>query len=185
LVNAGVSGAGKAFSSATCDYAFFTVSELNQVKSIVASLTELAGKAGRTAGSMRALCGVTVIMGGTPAEAEEKRAWMESTLDWQAATNHLQNLLGGAETFQKRFTGVERDEQIRSIGLGAGGCQIVGTAADVAEQLIDAYRSGGLRGVTISSPLWSVEEITLLADVFPLLEKAGVWTPPEQRDWSW
>jgi hypothetical protein len=46
-------------------------------------------------------------------------------------------------------------------------------------------RESGIAGLIFRLPLWHPEEAHRLAPVFAQLERAGVWKPPAQREFSW
>ena len=61
----------------------------------------------------------------------------------------------------------------------------VGTAVEVADQVIEANARWGLNGILFRLPLWSADELRRLGPVFGMLEREGIWRPPESRDYSW
>jgi alkanesulfonate monooxygenase SsuD/methylene tetrahydromethanopterin reductase-like flavin-dependent oxidoreductase (luciferase family) len=61
----------------------------------------------------------------------------------------------------------------------------LGTADEVAEQIIALRRETGIAGLMFRLPLWLPEEALRLTRVFAQLERAGVWKPPAERDFSW
>jgi alkanesulfonate monooxygenase SsuD/methylene tetrahydromethanopterin reductase-like flavin-dependent oxidoreductase (luciferase family) len=61
----------------------------------------------------------------------------------------------------------------------------LGTADEVAEQIIALRRETGIAGLMFRLPLWLPEEAHRLTRVFAQLERAGVWKPPAERDFSW
>lgn len=185
IFNAGVSEAGKGFIAEHADYAFFAVTEdLDAVKQTVDDLSARAEAAGRDPLSVSAAGSIGIVLGRTHEEAQEKYRAIVDSVDMEAARGWARGFLGGSQTYQKTF-GTDLDAAARKIGVAAGSTVLVGTAEEVAEQLIDIHRSTGLRGYMLLTLNWNPEEVALIGDVFPHLQRAGVWTPPAERGWSW
>lgn len=185
IFNAGVSDAGKNFIATKADYAFFAVTDdLARVKATVDDLTARTVAAGRNPLAVSGAGSVGMIVGRTSAEAQEKRERIEASVDMDAARGWAKGFLGGSQTYQKTF-GTDLDAAARKIGIAAGSTVFSGTPAEIAEQLIEVRRATGLRGYMILTLDWNPEEVALLGGVLPHLERAGVWIPPEKRQWSW
>lgn len=73
----------------------------------------------------------------------------------------------------------------RTLGLACGSKVLVGSPETVAEQLLDLHRETGVRGFMFLPVMYDAEQIQLMGEVFPYLQKANVWTPPAERGWSW
>ncbi|WP_326837138.1 LLM class flavin-dependent oxidoreductase [Amycolatopsis rhabdoformis] len=185
IFNAGVSPAGQEFIASSADYAFFAVvDDLAKVTATVRQLAEKTAAHGRDPREVNLAGSTGVVIARTSAEAAEKFAWIKDSLDMDAARGWARGFLAGSQTYQANFD-QELDEAARKIGIAAGSRVLVGTAADIAEQLIEIHRVTGLRGFMLVNLLWAPEEVELLGDVFPILERAGVWETPESRGWSW
>jgi alkanesulfonate monooxygenase SsuD/methylene tetrahydromethanopterin reductase-like flavin-dependent oxidoreductase (luciferase family) len=185
IFNAGVSPAGQEFIAKSADYAFFAVvDDLTIVKKTVDGLGDKTEEAGRDRLEVGLAGSIGYVIGKTSSEAQDKFDWIRDSLDMDAARGWARGFLGGSQTYQSNF-GAELDEAARKIGIAAGSKVLVGTAAEIAEQLIEIHRLTGLRGYMLISLLWDPAEVAQLADVFPYLEKAGVWERPESRGWSW
>ncbi len=185
IFNAGVSEAGKNFIATKADYAFFAVTDdLARVKDTVDDLTARTVAAGRDPLAVSGAGSVGMIVGRTSAEAQEKRERIEASVDMDAARGWAKGFLGGSQTYQKTF-GTDLDAAARKIGIAAGSTVFSGTPEEIAEQLIEVRRATGLRGYMILTLDWNPEEVALIGDVLPHLERAGVWIPPEKRQWSW
>ena len=185
IFNAGVSPAGQEFIARNADYAFFAVVEdLAQVAKTVEELGDRTEASGRSRLEVNLAGSIGYVIGSTAAEAQEKYDWIRDSVDMDAARGWAQGFLSGSQTYQSNFGG-EFDEAARKIGLAAGSRVLVGTAADVAEQIIEINRQTGLRGFMWLSLVWDPMEVALLGDVLPYLEKAGLWEPPSSRGWSW
>ncbi|WP_284981579.1 LLM class flavin-dependent oxidoreductase [Arthrobacter sp. efr-133-TYG-118] len=185
IFNAGVSAAGQEFISKSADYAFFAVvDDLTKVKATVDQVGDKTEAAGRNRLEVGLAGSVGICIGKTSSQAQEKFQWVKDSLDMDAARGWAKGFLGGSQTYQDNF-GSQLDEAARKIGIAAGSKVLVGTAEEVAEQFMEIHRVTGLRGFMLITLLWNPEEISAMKDVFPYLEKAGLWESPESRGWSW
>ncbi|MGI8330472.1 LLM class flavin-dependent oxidoreductase [Actinomadura scrupuli] len=186
LFNAGVSPAGQKLIASTCDYAFLSVSEdLAKVSAPLAQLGDAVEAAGRPRDAVVAAGSIGVVTAATHREAEEKFAFIRESVDMDAARAWAGAFMGRSQTYQATYQDTEADEIARRVGVAAGSRVLVGTPEEVAEQFIEIHRITGMRGFMVTPLMWSVEELRLLGSVLPHLERAGVWTPPAQRGWSW
>lgn len=185
LFNAGVSPAGQELIASECDYGFFTVVEdLEKVRKPVEQLAARAEANGRNPLEVNLVGGVSVLTAATTREAEDRFAELRETIDMDSARSWLDSFLGRSKTYQDTHSG-ERDEAARSIGVASGAKPLVGTPQDVAEQILEIHRATGLRGYQILPLTWSTPGLLSLGETFKTLGKAGVWTSPEDRGWSW
>jgi alkanesulfonate monooxygenase SsuD/methylene tetrahydromethanopterin reductase-like flavin-dependent oxidoreductase (luciferase family) len=185
IFNAGVSAAGQEFLANHADYAFYTVVEdLDKVRTTVEEIAQRATAAGREPNSVGVVGSIGVVMDTTTEAAKEKLEWISSSIDIDAARGWARTFLASSQSYQKDF-GPDIDRVARRIGLAAGGRVLVGSPADIAEQLLEIYRQTGMRSFMLTSPLWSPDEVGRLREVFPHLQRAGVWEPPAARDYSW
>jgi len=185
LFNAGVSPAGQDLIASECDYGFFTVvDDLAKVRKPVEELAAKAEANGRNPLEVNLVGGVSVLTASTTREAEDRFAELRETIDMEAAGGWLDSFLGRSKTYQETHSG-EREEAARSIGVGSGAKPVIGTPEDVAEQLLHIHRETGLRGFQILPMTWSTQGLLDLRRTFTTLQKADVWTPPENRGWSW
>lgn len=185
LFNAGVSAAGQELIAGTCDFAFTPLpDDYSKVRKTVDSLAERTEAAGRDPLDVNMAGAVGVLLGRTDAEAQEKFEWVRDSLDMGAARDIATELMGGSETYQENYEG-EFDDIARTIGLACGSKVLVGSPETVAEQLLDLHRETGVRGFMFLPVMYDAEQIRLMGEVFPYLQKADVWTPPSERGWSW
>jgi dimethylsulfone monooxygenase len=186
LFNAGVSPAGQGLIADLCDRAFFAVGDdLDQVRKAVEDLASLADDRGRRPGEIVASGSIGVVVGKTTDEAAEKYQWLREHVDLDAASDWARTFLSRSQSYQSMFGDKAFEEAARKIGIAAGSRVLVGTGAEVAEQMIDIHRRTGLRGFMMVIPVWTIEELLEWADIFPTLEAAGVWTRPADRGWAW
>ena len=61
----------------------------------------------------------------------------------------------------------------------------IGTTAEVADQIIELRRASEITGLMFRLPLWRPAEAHRLTGVFAQLQRAGVWKPPAEREFSW
>ncbi|MET8944154.1 LLM class flavin-dependent oxidoreductase [Streptomyces sp. NPDC004542] len=185
LFNAGVSPAGQDLIASECDYGFFAVvDDLDKVRGPVEQLAARAERHGRDPLEVNLVGSIGMVVGRTGEEARERLEWIRDNLDMEAARGWAHSFLVRSKTYQDTHQG-DVDEVARSVGIAAGSTVLAGTAEEVAEQLLHIHRSTGLRGFQILPLMWSVEELKAIGEVFPHLAKAGVWTAPEDRGWSW
>jgi dimethylsulfone monooxygenase len=183
LFNAGVSPAGRQLIAAECDYGFFTVvDDLDKVREPVEQVSQLAAEHGRDPDSVTLVGSVGVLVDDDPVRAKQRLARLEDDLDPAAADAWAQSFLVRSQTY--RATHGDAEIQ-KSFGLAGGSRVLCGTPEQVADQILDIHFQTGLRGFQILPLTWSVDDIARIGAVFGHLARFGVWTPPEQRDWSW
>ncbi|OJX65599.1 MAG: hypothetical protein BGO95_01710 [Micrococcales bacterium 73-13] len=185
IFNAGASPAGQEFIARSADYAFFAVTDdLDATKSLVDGLEARAAAAGREPYAVSAAGSIGVVVDKTSRAAKDKLDWIVEHIDMPAARGWAKGFLGGSQTYAQLF-GTELDEAAKKIGLAAGSRVLVGTAEEIAEQIIEIHRYTGLRGYMMLNMLWDPKEVAMLEGVFPVLEAAGVYEAPAKRGWSW
>lgn len=186
LFNAGVSPAGQQLIATECDYGFFTlVDDLDKVRGPVENIARLAVEAGRDPKEVNLIGTVAVVMGESRAAAEEHFAQLRDSIDMDAARAWASNFLGRSQTYRDTHGDAELDAAARSVGVASGAKVLLGTPDDVAEQILAIHRETGLRGYQITPLTWSEKEVLQYGEVFDVLERAGVWTPPHKRGFSW
>lgn len=167
LVSAASSGRGRAFAAKHCDYLFATPLDAKDVLDIHAELKKHADALGTLIPQILVLS--DIFIRDEPGRAREEYEALVNSQDPDAEKawrGHLQRV-----AHQGR--------------RGGDVMTFLGTASEVAEQIIALRRESGITGLMLRLPLWAREEAMRLAPVFALLEKAGVWTPPAARDYSW
>jgi FMNH2-dependent dimethyl sulfone monooxygenase len=186
VFNAGVSPAGQQVVATQCDYGFFTVvDDLAKVRGPVENVARLAEDAGRDPREVNLIGSTSIVLGDTTTEAEDRFAELQESLDMDAARAWAASFLGRSQTYQDTHGGDDLDAVARSVGVASGAKVLRGTPAEVAEQILSIYLETGLRGYQICPLTWSADDLIRHGEVFAELEKAGVWTPPHKRDWSW
>jgi alkanesulfonate monooxygenase SsuD/methylene tetrahydromethanopterin reductase-like flavin-dependent oxidoreductase (luciferase family) len=185
IVNAGISEIAQSYATKHCDYIFFTLGDDFAVgKQSIDRVATLTADAGRDPREVTMLAGVGAIVAPTRSEAHDKYQRLLEEVDDTASLSRADKLIENVGTYKAWMEDADLKVK-RSVGLSVGGHLLIGTAADIAEQMIEINRETGLRGFNFCNPLWGADEIAMLADAFPILAKAGVWTHPDEREWSW
>lgn len=168
LVSAAASAMGRSFAAANCDYLFTSAQTADAVKQVADDLKDMASKAGR-AEAPRVLVLSDVLIRDQPGEARELHAHLMGSTDPEANrvwTSHL----------AKIGTARARPGELMTF---------LGTADEVAEQIIELDRGCGPVGLIFRMPLWSAQEAMRFEAVFARLERAGIWSPPAARNFGW
>jgi alkanesulfonate monooxygenase SsuD/methylene tetrahydromethanopterin reductase-like flavin-dependent oxidoreductase (luciferase family) len=167
LVSAASSARGRAFATEHCDYLFASVTKPADMGEISADLAANAARLGTTAPPT--LLFATLHMHDEPGRAEEDWDAMQASLDpaaqkvWSAQLSKATH--GGKLT---------RDWPV-----------LLGTPAQVADQIRDLRRATGLSGFVLRMPLWAPTEAARLGAVLDDLERSGDWIRPDRRDHGW
>ena len=182
IVSAGASPAGTAFAADWCD-ALVTLGKTNEdMLATKGRLEEHIARNGRHVGTWP--FSIVLIRDGD-GEAEEEFEHLLESLNPEAAEELAADILGSIQTAEAMFEKMGREQAVREFGSGGAEIKLIGTPEQVAERIISLKRDAGANGVLLNFPLWSPEEISSFSKVFPILREAGVWIPPEERDWSW
>lgn len=185
LFNAGVSATAQELIAGTCDFAFTPLPDDDaKVRTMVEGLAARCEAHDRSPQEVNMAGATGLVLGRTDREAAEKYQWIRDTLDMDCARDIATELMGGSETYKANYEG-EFDDIARTLGIACGSRVLVGSPSSVAEQILDLHRSTGIRGFMFLPSLYADEDIELMGEVFPYLEKADVWTPPGERGWSW
>ncbi len=185
IFNPGASPVARQFIAKAADYSFFALTDdLTKVKATVDALAASCEAIGRDPLEVKGVASTGIVIDSTSAGAEEKFAWIRESIDMDAARGWASTFLSGSQTYQNAF-GADLDEAARKIGIAAGSKVLVGTAAEIADQIIDIHEQTGLMGFQLCYMTWSPEEVRMFGDVFPILEKAGIYEPAAKRRWSW
>lgn len=185
LFNAGVSPRGQELIASTCDFAFTPLpADHAKVSSTVQSINDRTRAHGRSPLEVNLAGATGMVVAPTEQEAADKYAWIQETLDMDGARDIATELMGASQTYQENYEG-EFDEIARTLGVAHGSMVLVGTPESLAEQLLEVHRETGVRGFMLLPTTYTAQDMSLMGDIFPYLQKAGVWTPPAERGWSW
>lgn len=166
LVSAASSGRGHAFAIEHCDYLFANVADAQGLLDIRRDLEKRAADAGKAMPPI--LITAIVLVRDKPGEAEREYEEIMNSCDPE--------VLGMMSASRSKITQGGKQSDFPTF---------LGTADQVAQQIIDLHGETGLTGLMFRIPYWKPEEIARLEPVFAKLEQAGVWTHPANRNHSW
>ncbi|MTD54956.1 LLM class flavin-dependent oxidoreductase [Amycolatopsis pithecellobii] len=184
LVSAGASPAGMTFAAQHCDMlvvAGNSVEKVHETEQRVEPITKAVGRAEALGVSPFAIAIVREHEG----EAEEEYERLCQTLDYDATVELTADILGDIKSIEALFEGMTKEQAARAWGSGRGILKFLGTADQVAEQLIAMKRHTATTNILINFPLWNPREVLDFRPVLDRLRDAGVWSPPEDRNYSW
>lgn len=197
IVQAGSSGRGKAFAARWSDIIFALQPNLERMRAFKADVAGALEAAGRPPGASKVLMAIMPFIGATRAQAEEKQALHDSLADPVAG---LSTLAAHANT---DFSGLPMDATVKEIAASgsqgnlaalrsitpdggmtiaeAGGVyargvmcpRAVGTAQEVADQLIAIIDSGAADGFVVSPAFLPDTFEDFVTQVVPLLQARG------------
>lgn len=182
LINAGASDAGTAFAAEYADMLLTMAESEDRLRSLDERLDALTAVNGRRV-STSAFC-VCIVREGA-GEAEEEWERLSRSLNMGATKELAVDILGGVESMKGIFASMGEDEATRAFGSAGSTIKLLGTPEQVADSLISLKANTAASGAFINFPLWSADEVRRFAPVLPHLGDAGVWSPPETREYSW
>ncbi len=131
IANAGVSEEAKAVVSRLCDWAFVSLLAAEQARPVAQDIKQRAALLGR---QVQCACYPYVLWRDTREEAEGERRRILDQMDKVAVDNWARGVNLQSGSFDN-FT-------LEAFTLGAGALPVVGSREDVAETLMELYRSG-------------------------------------------
>ena len=117
-------------------------------------------------------------------EAEEEYERLTRSVNYEATAELTADILGGTSV-REMFAGMTHEEAGLAWGSGRGILKFMGTADQVAGQLVDLKRQTAITNLLVNFPLWSVDEVLSFRPVLDRLREAGVWSPPADRGHAW
>jgi alkanesulfonate monooxygenase SsuD/methylene tetrahydromethanopterin reductase-like flavin-dependent oxidoreductase (luciferase family) len=185
IFNPGASPVARKFIARATDYAFFSMTDdKSQTKKTVELIAESCEEIGRNPLEVRAMGSSGFILAKTSQEAHDKHQWVLESVDLDAARGWAKEFIASSQTYQAAL-GTDPDAAARRAGASSGGAMFVGTPAEMADQIIDIHEQTGLIGFQLSPTRRGPDDVRLLGEVFPILEKKGIYEPPWKRGWSW
>jgi FMNH2-dependent dimethyl sulfone monooxygenase len=184
LVSAGASPAGMTFAAQHCDMLVVAGNSIEKVQETEARVGPIAESVGR-AETLGVSPFAIVIVRENEGEAEEEYERLCGSLNYDATVELTADILGDIKSIEDLFKGMTREEAARAWGSGRGILKFLGTADQVAEQLVALKRKTVTTNLLVNFPLWSPREVLDFRPVLNRLQDAGVWSPPEDRDYSW
>jgi FMNH2-dependent dimethyl sulfone monooxygenase len=168
LVSAASSERGRAFATKHCDYLFATPLDAKDIVDITNDMAAQATALNRPhPPDVLVLC--DVLIRDEPGRAREEYETLVGSSDPEAQKIWKSHLA-----------------RVTHKGRSPGDVMtFLGTADEVAEQIIALRRESGIAGLMFRLPLWHPEEAHRLTAVFAQLQRAGIWKPPAERGFSW
>ncbi|HEY0291986.1 MAG TPA: LLM class flavin-dependent oxidoreductase [Hansschlegelia sp.] len=177
IVQAGSSGPGKQLAAETAEVVFTAQQTLDEAVSFYSDIKSLAAKAGRDPDAVKVLPGVSAFVGRTRQEAQDKFDQLQSLIHPAVGISLLSGMLGfdlsgypvdgpvpdlpetnSHKSRQALSLAIARREGLTIRGLyekiaGARGhWTIIGSAADIADQLQERFEAGGADGFNVMPP---------------------------------
>jgi FMNH2-dependent dimethyl sulfone monooxygenase len=184
LVSAGASPAGMTFAAQHCDMLVVAGNEVAKVRETEQKAESIAQSIGRTNPLAVSPFAIAIVRE-NEGEAEEEYERLCRSLNYEATVELTADILGDIKSIEALFEGMTREQAAHAWGSGRGILKFMGTADQVAEQLIAMKRETATTNILINFPLWSPREVLDFRPVLDRLREAGIWSPPEVRDYSW
>jgi FMN-dependent oxidoreductase (nitrilotriacetate monooxygenase family) len=204
LYQAGTSSAGKAFAGRHAEGVFLSTYRPEMARRMVSDVRELARDVGRNPDSLRFITMVTVIVAETEEEARAKHADYAAYASFEGALARYSALMQidlseldpdlpleyveteGIRGVVERFTRLDSTRRwtprdiAEFVGVSGGGPLIVGSPAQVADELERWMEEAGIDGFNICDPVPPVTFRDFVELVVPELQRRGrVWTAYE------
>jgi len=199
LIQAGVSDAGQALAADVADLVFTVNTDMAEAQARYASLKRLAAKAGRTPGSPKIMPGLMPVVGRTREEADAKYAALQALIPPEIAIPYLSDLVdhdlsaypadGPLPSLAAINGGVGRLAMIQRLArdgltlgqvahrmlLARGHWTVIGTPAEVADEMERWFTGGACDGFNILAPYHpgGLEDFVDL--VVPELQRRGLF----------
>ncbi|MGE9808950.1 LLM class flavin-dependent oxidoreductase [Janibacter sp. G1551] len=180
LVSAGSSEAGMAFATQYCDQLVVLAPDEATVNGIDDKLNQQKAKRKPEISPF----GMAIVREGD-GEAEEILEGLKKSINVEATREISADVLGSIESSRALYEKMGEEEATLAFGGAGHLMNLVGTPEQVAERLISLKKNTNTGSVLINFPLWSPAELEGFAAVLPYLREAGVWSPPEERGYSW
>jgi FMNH2-dependent dimethyl sulfone monooxygenase len=182
LVSAGASAAGTQFAADWCDALVTLARDDDGLRAVDNRLRALTAANSRNVGTWP-FC-ITLIRDGE-GEAEEEFEHLLESLNTEAARELAADILGSIQTAKVMFEKMGEEQAVREFGSGGAEVKLIGTPEQLAAKLISLKENANASGALLNFPLWSPREIRGFTRVLPYLREAGIWTQPQEREWSW
>jgi alkanesulfonate monooxygenase len=199
IVQAGASDAGKQLAAETAEAVFTAQNNLADGRRFYADVKGRMDKLGRNRDHLKILPGVLVVVGDTDEAAREKRARVDSLVNYSNAIASLSIALGhdaskfdpdkplpeipetnASKSGRERAIALGRQENLTVRQLaqrlgGYGGLAFVGTAATIADAMEEWLVTEGSNGFNVMFP-YLPEGLDDFADkVVPELQRRGIF----------
>ncbi|AXA93824.1 LLM class flavin-dependent oxidoreductase [Massilia sp. YMA4] len=202
VVQAGSSEPGRALAAATADVVFTAQPSLAAAQTFYRDMKERVVQQGRTAHSLRITPGIFAVVGKTEGEAQDKFATLQGLIEPHAGLALLGRMIGnfdlsgypldgplpelpetadGQRSRQQLLTQLAQGENLtirqlyERIAGGRGHLTVVGTAAQVADQMQLWFENEAADGFNLMPPTLPGGLDDLLTLVVPELQRRGLF----------
>jgi alkanesulfonate monooxygenase len=202
IVQAGSSETGMELAAETADVVFTAQRTLEQAQAFYADLKGRMAKYGRQPEHLKILPGVMPIVGRTAKEAADKFDYLQSLIHPAVGLSLLSDMLGGIDLSGHPLDGPFPDDlpdsnggksraalitemarkeglTLRQVYLRIAGARghwtVVGTPADIADQLEQRFRAGGADGYNIMPASLPTSLNDFVELVVPELQRRGLF----------
>ncbi len=199
IVQAGASDAGRQLAAETAEVVFAAGSRLADAQSFYADVKTRVEKAGRSRDHVKILPGAFVVVGSTVEEAREKRAQLDSRVNYESSLASLSIALGhdasefdpngplpeipetnASKSGRERVIALARRENLTVRQLaqrlgGYGGVAFVGTPMTIADEMQEWLETGGSDGFNVMFPYLPGGLDDFVDQVVPELQRRGIF----------
>ena len=199
IVQAGASEAGRQLAAETAEVVFGSTGTIEEARAFYADVKARVTAAGRSAEHCKILPGALVFVGRTHAEAQEKKALLDSLVHPESGVPNLSIRLGvdasgfdldaplpdippsnQSESGRDSLVGLARRQnltvrQLAQMMGGFGGLQMVGTAGAVADTMQEWLETGACDGFNIMFPTVPEGLDNFVELVIPELQRRGIF----------
>jgi FMN-dependent oxidoreductase (nitrilotriacetate monooxygenase family) len=199
VVQAGASDAGRQFAAETSEAIFASSRTIEDGRAFTADMKGRAAALGRSPDHLKILPGALVTVGHTRAEAEDKRALLDSLVHPDSSLPNLSMRLGvdascfdldaplpeipqtnASQSGRDTLVALARRDnltvrQLAQMVGGYGGLQMTGTAADIADTMQEWLETGASDGFNIMFPTVPAGLDEFVDMVVPELQRRGIF----------
>ena len=199
IVQAGSSDAGRQIAAETAEVIFTSQIALADAQSFYADVKGRMAALGRDPDHLKILPGVLVVVGDSIAEAQEKRALLDSLVHYDSGIASVSIALGtdasrfdpdgplpeipetnASKSGRERVIAMARRENLTVRQLAArfgayGGHAMVGTPASIADQMEEWLTSNGCDGFNVMFPYLPAGLDDFVDKVVPELQRRGIF----------
>jgi FMN-dependent oxidoreductase (nitrilotriacetate monooxygenase family) len=200
VVQAGSSDAGRALAAATADVVFTAQPTLASAVAFYRDMQARREREGR--GSLRIMPGIYAVVGNSEAEAQDKYAQLQDLIDPQAGLALLGRMIGnfdlsgypldgplpelpltndGQRSRQQLLTSIAQGEDLtlrqlmQRVAGGRGHFTVIGTGAQVADQIEAWFEAGACDGFNLMAPVLPGGLEDFAHHVVPELQRRGLF----------
>lgn len=200
MVQAGASDTGRDLAARTADVVFAASQTIEQARSFYVDVKARTAKFGRDADSVKIMPGISPIVGGTEAEAQDKYRALQELIPDAVGIALLASYLNadlsaysidgplpampknqGMQSRQQLIIDHGRRENLsirelaRHFAGARGHWQVVGTAEQIADAMEARYHAGAADGFNVMPPLFPSGLEEFVAEVVPELQRRGLF----------